>query len=80
VPQEQLATQIDSDVLATVRNLAAEEGRKIDTLVEKIDTLVEEALRDLIRKHQHPAPRLDVIATYMGSHERFAALYKKLAE
>jgi hypothetical protein len=73
VPQEQLATQIDSDVLATVRNLAAEEGRKIDTLVE-------EALRDLIRKHQHPAPRLDVIATYMGSHEGFAALYKKLAE
>jgi hypothetical protein len=73
VPQQQFVTQLDSDVLASVRNMAQEEGRKIDDLVE-------EALRDLIQKRQHPGPRPDVIAAYMGSHKKFATLYKKLAE
>jgi hypothetical protein len=73
VPQEQLATQIDSDVLASIRNLAQEEGREIDNLVE-------EALRDLIQKHRQPHPRPHVTAAYRASQEKFATLYKKLAE
>jgi hypothetical protein len=73
MPQEQFATQIDSDILASVRNLAQEEGRNVDTLVE-------EALRDLLQKHQQPRPRPHVIAAYLASHEKFATLYKKLAE
>jgi hypothetical protein len=47
VPQEQFSTQIDSDVLASVRNLAQEEG----------DNLVEEALRDLDSKASIAPPR-----------------------
>jgi hypothetical protein len=73
VPQEQLATKIDSDVLASLRGLAQKEGRNVDTLVE-------EALRDLIQKHQEPSPRPHVTAAYEASHKKFATLYKKLAE
>lgn len=73
MPQEQFATKIDSDVLASLRSLAQEAGLNMDALVE-------EALRDLIQKHQEPRPRPHVTAAYEASHEKFATLYKKLAE
>jgi len=35
---------------------------------------------DLIEKHRLGRPRPHVLGAYLGSHERFADLYKKLAE
>lgn len=70
---EKFATQVDSEVLATVRALAQNEGREVQALVE-------EALVDLIEKHRQPEPRARVINAYRASHERYAHLYQKLAE
>ncbi len=71
--REKFATQVDADVLAQVRELAKNEGRQIQTLVD-------EALMDLIEKHKKTRPRSHVMATYQSSHGRFADLYEKLAK
>ncbi len=67
------ATQVDSEVLEAVRNLAAEEGRQLQALVD-------EALTDLLEKRNQSRPRSHVMAAYQASHEKFSGLYKKLAE
>lgn len=67
------ATQVDSETLETVRELARAEGRHIQALVD-------EALRDLIEKRTQSRPRSHVMAAYQSSHEKYASLYKKLAE
>jgi hypothetical protein len=71
--REKFATQVDSEILATVRNIAAKEGRHIQVLVE-------EALADLIEKRKHGRPRSHVMAAYLASHDKYRDLYKKLAE
>jgi hypothetical protein len=71
--REKFATQVDAEVLAQVRELAKNEGRQIQALVD-------EALLDLIEKHRKSRPRAHVMATYQASHSRFADLYKKLAQ
>lgn len=71
--REKFATQVDSEILSTVRDLAKSEGRQIQALVD-------EALADLIEKRKHGRPRANVMAAYQASHEKFAPLYKKLAE
>jgi hypothetical protein len=71
--REKFATQVDSEILTTVRSLAHKEGRQLQALVE-------EALSDLIEKRKNARPRPHVMATYLASHEKYAALYKKLAE
>jgi hypothetical protein len=70
---EKFATQVDATTLATVRELAKSEGRLLQSLVS-------EALTDLLEKRQKTAPRASVMAAYLASHENFAPLYKKLAE
>ena len=35
---------------------------------------------DLVEKRPQASPRANVMAAYQASHERFAALYEKLAE
>ena len=72
-PREKFATQVDSSLLAAVRDLARYEGRQIQALVE-------EALADLVEKRRNARARPHVLAAYRGSLERFGALYKKLAE
>ena len=72
-PREKFATQVNSEVLAAVRNLAQSEGRQLQALVD-------EALTDLLEKRRGSRPRAHVMAVYQASHERFAPLYKKLAE
>jgi hypothetical protein len=64
---------VDSQVLDKVRSLAQHEGRQIQALVE-------EALSDLIEKHENTRPRPHVMGAYLASHEKYAPLYKKLAE
>ena len=71
--REKFATQVNSEVLAAVRELAEKEGRQIQALVD-------EALSDLIDKRRQARPRPHAMAAYLASHEKFGSLYKKLAE
>ncbi|KXV35380.1 hypothetical protein AD940_03170 [Gluconobacter thailandicus] len=71
--REKFATQVDPQILRTVRDLARSEGRQLQALVD-------EALADLIAKRQQNRPRASVMATYQASHETFGPLYRKLAE
>ena len=71
--REKFATQVDSQILATVRGLAQKEGRQLQALID-------EALSDLIEKHKNVCPRPHVMDVYFASHEKYGPLYKKLAE
>ena len=71
--REKFATQVNSEILATVRGIAQKEGRLLQALVE-------EALADLIEKRNYTRPRPYVMAAYLASHEKYGELYKKLAK
>jgi hypothetical protein len=71
--REKFATQVNSEILAAVRALAQKEGRQLQSVVD-------EALADLIEKHKRAKPRSHVMAAYLASHEKYGPLYKKLAE
>jgi hypothetical protein len=71
--REKFATQVTSEVLAAVRELAQKQGRQIQALVD-------EALADLVEKHRNARPRPHVLAAYQTSLEKYDSLYKKLAE
>ena len=71
--REKFTTRVDSNILAAVRRLARSEGRQLQSLVD-------EALADLIEKRKGSRPRGHVMAVYQASHEKFAPLYKTLAE
>jgi len=71
--REKFATQVNSKILSAVRSLAEKEGRQLQVLVE-------EALADLIEKRKTSRPRARVMDAYLTSHDRYASLYKKLAE
>ena len=71
--REKFATQVDSEILAAVRELASQEGRQLQSLVD-------EALADLIEKRRGGRPRPHVLAASQSSHDRVASLYEKLAE
>ncbi len=71
--REKFATQVDSKILRAVRNLAEKEGRQIQALAD-------EAFADLIEKRKKATPRAHVMGAYLASHEKYAALYKKLAK
>ena len=71
--REKFATQVDTEILAAVRDLARTEGRQLQALVD-------EALADLLEKRRQSRPRAHVMQAYMASHGQFADLYKKLAE
>jgi hypothetical protein len=73
VTREKFATQVNSKILSAVRRLARREGRQLQVLVE-------EALADLIEKRRKATPRAHVMGAYLASHEKYAPLYKKLAE
>lgn len=71
--RQKFATQVDPDILASVRKIAEQEGRQLQALVD-------EALADLIEKRKHGKPRQHVMASYLASHEKYGELYKKLAK
>jgi hypothetical protein len=72
-PREKFATQVNSEILTAVRALAVSEGRQLQALVD-------EALADLLEKRKKATPRAHVMGAYLASHEKYAPLYKKLAE
>jgi hypothetical protein len=71
--REKFATQVNSEILASVRKLAESEGRQIQALVD-------EALADLLEKRRQEKARPHVMSAYQASHKKFGPLYKKLAE
>jgi hypothetical protein len=71
--REKFATQVNSETLASLRRLAEKEGRQLQALVD-------EALADLLEKRKNGSLRGHVMQAYLGSHEKYAPLYKKLAE
>jgi hypothetical protein len=71
--REKFATQVDAEILSEVRLIAEKEGRQLQALMD-------EALADLIDKRKNAKPRPHVMGAYLASHERYASLYKKLAE
>jgi len=73
VLREKFATQVNSEILASVRTLAQSEGRQLQALVD-------EALADLIEKRKNGRPRALVMAAYQASHEKYSELYKQLAK
>jgi hypothetical protein len=70
--REKFATQVNTRTLAAVRRLAEKEGRQLQSVVE-------EALTDLLEKRRLGKPRAHVMSAYQRSHEPFGELYKKLA-
>ena len=71
--RETFATQVDSELLTEIRDLAQREGLQLQALID-------EALADLIEKRKQTKPRANVMAAYQTSHEKFGTLYKRLAE
>jgi hypothetical protein len=71
--KEKFATQVNSEILAELRDLAHSEGRQLQALVD-------EALADLIEKRKYTRPRPQVMGAYHASHEKYAELYRKLAK
>ena len=71
--REKFATQINSEILASVRQLAEKEGRQIQALMD-------EALADLLEKRKRATPRTHVMTSYGASHKDYAPVYRKLAE
>ena len=71
--REKFATQVDADLLREVRQLANQEGRQLQAIVE-------EALKDLMETRLQSEPRPGVMAAYQSSHAAYGSLYKKLAQ
>ena len=69
---KKFSTQVDAEILSAVRTLAKTEGRTFQSLMG-------EALADLIDKHGIAKPREHVTRAYLASHERYGDLYAKLA-
>ena len=70
--REKFATQVDSELLKQMRALAQSEGRHLQALVN-------EAFADYVERRHQERARPHVMATYEGSHARYASVYKKLA-
>ena len=65
------ATQADAGVLEVLRELASNEGRHIQSLVD-------EALREYIERKQNP--RKSVAESFRNSMTKYDSLYRKLAK
>lgn len=71
--RQKFATQVETELLDHVRDLAAGEGRQIQSVVE-------EALRDWIEKKSGRRPRSEVMAAYHRSVAQYRAVYEELAK
>ena len=73
IVREKFATQMDTALLAEVRALARDEGRQLQSVIE-------EAVRDLLDARRGSDVRRRVTDAYHHSLERFDGLYARLAE
>ena len=67
------ATQADPKVLDEVREIAAREGKQLQTIID-------EALRDFIEKRKRGKPRPEIMTAFGESLAQFDALYRELAK
>ena len=68
-----ITANIDAKIFKEIEQIAKQEGLSVETLVA-------EALGDLISKKNQDKPRDHVMSAYQDSHKDFATLYKKLAQ
>lgn len=71
--REKFATQVDSALLADLRNLARSEGRQLQSLME-------EAIGNLLEQRRSGNISADILRAYQSTVERFAPVYEKLAK
>jgi hypothetical protein len=71
--RQKFATQVDAELLAKTRAIAESEGRQLQSVVE-------EALVDLVEKKTKSKPRSHVMAQYQASLSQFGPLYERLAK
>ena len=67
------ATQADPQTLKSLREMAKNEGRQLQALVD-------EALRDYVERKNKDTPRDQVLRALHASIGQFDDLYKKLAQ
>jgi hypothetical protein len=67
------ATQADPELLATLRKIAGDEGRQLQSLVN-------EALCEYVERKQGKAPRKHVMQALQASMGRFDGLYRELSK
>lgn len=71
--KQKFATQVEQELLDQIREVANSEGRKLQSIVE-------EAFRDLLVKRQNGAIRSSVAEAFANSVREFGPLYEKLAK
>ena len=67
------ATQADPRILEEVREIAAREGKQLQTVID-------EALRDLIDKRKRGKPRPEIMTAFGESLAQYDSLYRELAK
>ena len=70
--REKFTTRVNAKTLAAVRQVAEKEGRQLESLID-------EALTDLLEKRRLGQSRSQVLTAYERSREQYGDLYKKLA-
>lgn len=71
--RQKFATQVDPEILQRTKDIAAQEGRQLQSVIE-------EALTDFVEKHTGSRPRPAVMAHYEASLASFGPLYERLAK
>jgi hypothetical protein len=71
--RKKFTSRVDAKTLNALRRLAEKDGRQLQSLIN-------EALTDLLQKYRPGAPRTHVMAAYQRSHARYSELYRKLAQ
>ena len=71
--REKFSSQAAPEVLAALRQIADTQGRQFQSVLD-------EALRDYIDRHQTARPRRHVMAAFAASLEEFDDLYRNLAK
>ena len=71
--RQKFSTRVNSETLARIRRIAAEEGIGLQALVD-------EALADLVEKRRQARPRPHVLTAYRSSLDKYGELYEKFAK
>ena len=71
--RKKFATQMDADLLRQLRDYAKSEGRQIQSVLE-------EAVINLLKERRGYEMRPDVKAAYQESLDRYSELYEALAK
>jgi len=71
--RQKFATQVETSLLEQIKELAQQEGRQIQFLVE-------EAIRDLLEKRKQVKLREQVMHKYEESVAEYRSLYDKLSQ